>query len=321
MAANYTIILFYKYTKIKDPKGFMVYIRKTCEELSLKGRFLIAEEGINGTLEGTEGNIKEFSNILLSVGSTPETKDFGNFSDIQIKDSRGTGSAFPKLKVKVRKEIVALGLGDEDFDPNKITGTHLKPEELKSWYKKGKDFVVLDMRNDFEYQVGRFKNSINPSMEYFRDLPKMLPSLEPLKNKTVLTVCTGGVRCEKASGYLKQKGFKDVYQLDGGMHKYMEAFPGEDFLGGLYTFDNRIVMDFGGKNGGEREIVGKCSVCQGASESFTHCGQAECHKHLICCKNCLDKKGRIFCSLKCNLKHKVKKLLGMETFVPVKLEN
>lgn len=321
MEKNYTIILFYKYTKIKDPKGFMAYIKEVCKRLSLTGRFLIAEEGINGTLEGTNANIKEFSNILYKVGSTTDTKDFGNFNDIQIKESQGTGSAFPKLKVKVRKEIVALGLGEEDFDPNEVTGVHLKPEELKKWYETNKDFVVVDMRNDFEYQVGRFKNSINPSMEYFRDLPKMLPSLEPLKNKTVLTVCTGGVRCEKASGYLKQKGFKDVYQLDGGMHKYMEKFPGEDFLGTLYTFDNRIVMDFGGKDGGEREVVGKCSLCKSPSESFTHCGQAECHKHLICCKSCLTQKGRIFCSLKCHIKHKVKKLLGKETFVPVKLEN
>lgn len=313
---KYTIILFYKYTKIADPKGFVLWMKKLTEKCALKGRVLIAKEGINGTLEGTNENISIFVDAFKKVGTDEETKNFGNFSDIQIKDSVGTGNAFPRLKVKERKEIVALGLGEEDFDPNEITGIHLKPEELKKWYKENKDFVVVDMRNDFEFEVGRFKNSINPPMEYFRDLPKALPTLMPLKDKTVLTVCTGGVRCEKASGYLKKKGFKDVYQLDGGMHKYMEKFPGEDFLGTLYTFDNRVVMDFGGK----REVVGKCKSCQKACETFSHCGQNECHKHLLVCRECMDKKGRVFCGIKCKLKYLRDVILGKKS-VPVRIEN
>lgn len=317
---KYKIILFYKYTKIADPVGFVAWMKNLATPLLLKGRVLIASEGINGTLEGTEENISLFIESFKKVGSDTETKNFGNFSDIQIKESVGTGSAFPKLKVKARKEIVALGLGDEDFDPNEITGVHLKPEELKKWYENKKDFVVVDMRNDFEFDVGRFKNSINPPIEYFRDLPKAIPTLEHLKEKTVLTVCTGGVRCEKASGYLKKKGFKDVYQLDGGMHKYMEKFPGEDFLGTLYTFDNRVVMDFGGKDGGEREVVGRCKECKNKCETFSHCGLSGCHKHLIVCRECLDKKGRIFCNLKCKAKHIWNMILGKRS-VPVKIEN
>lgn len=314
MKEKFTIILFYKYTKVEKPEALCAWHKDLLSKLGMKGRVLIANEGINGTLEGTDENVHVYIQALRSID--PET-GMGNWSDIEVKESAGTGNAFPKLKVKVRKEIVALGLRDEDFDPNVITGVRLKPTELKEWYEKGKDFVVVDMRNDFEFAVGRFKNSINPPMEYFRDLPKALPSLEHLKDKTVLTVCTGGVRCEKASGYLKKKGFKDVYQLHGGMHKYMEQYPGEDFLGTLYTFDNRIVMDFGGN----REVIGKCQECKNSCETFTHCGRGECHKHLICCEDCLNRKGRIFCTMKCKIKFLINKLLGKETLVPVKIEN
>jgi UPF0176 protein len=147
----------------------------------------------------------------------------GNFSDLWFKHSPGTGNAFPKLKVKVRKEIVTLGLGEEgDIDPNEITGTHLKPEELKQWIDNGEDVTIIDMRNDYEYKVGHFAGSINPKLDNFRDLAVTLPKLEHLKDKKVLTVCTYGVRCEKASGFLKSKGFNDVYQLDGGIGSYMK---------------------------------------------------------------------------------------------------
>ncbi len=296
---EYTILLLYKYTKVENPENFKNWMRVLCEKLNLKGRIIIAKEGINVTLEGKTEDTKEYIEKLKKCGV--KNPEFGDFSDVHVKTSKGTGNAFPRLSVKVRNEIVSLHLGEEDFSPTEITGSYLKPEELKKWYEENKDFVIVDMRNDYEFKVGHFKNSINPQFENFRDLPKKLNEFEDIKEKTVVTVCTGGVRCEKASGYLKKKGFKNVYQLHGGMHTYMEEFPGEDFLGALYTFDNRVVMDFGGN----REIVGRCDMCNAPSERYVNCSNLMCHKHFICCENCIPKDKPIFCSDSCKEKVKI----------------
>jgi UPF0176 protein len=212
---------------------------------------------------------------------------------IDWKTSEGSGQSFPRLSVKVRPEIVSLKLGEDDLDPNEITGVHLSPDELNRWYENNpNDFVVVDMRNDYEFKVGHFRNSINPEMENFRDLPKVLPKLENLKEKKVVTVCTGGVRCEKASGYLVKKGFKNVYQLHGGMHRYMEKFGNKDFLGKLYVFDGRVVA--GGE--GEHEVVGKCYECGDKTEFYTNCKNDVCHKHLLVCNNCKGDREDFYCS-------------------------
>lgn len=305
MNKEYKIILYYKYVKIDKPEALLAWHRATCDLLDLKGRVIIAKEGINGTLEGTVENVERYKDMLRVIGKDPATKMMGRFGDIEFKESVGTGSAFPKMKIKVRPEIVSLHLGEDDLDPNEITGKHLAPEALKQWYEKGEDFVVIDMRNDYEFEVGRFKNSINPSLENFRDLPKQLDKLESLKDKKVLTVCTGGVRCEKASGYLLKKGFKDVYQLHGGMHKYMEKYPGEDFLGTLYTFDNRITMDFGGN----REVVGKCFHCKSATERCENCANPNCNRRMVVCDSCVENNIKPWCSENC------KKFCGVEVVI------
>ncbi len=292
---KYRILLYYKYVKIENPEALLAWHRAVCDLLGLKGRILIAKEGINGTVEGTLDNTERYMTMLRAIGKDKVTKMMGKFSDIEFKESVGTGEAFPKMKIKVRSEIVSLHLGDDDIDPNEITGTHLEPEELKKWYESGEDFVVLDMRNDYEYAVGRFRNSVNPSLENFRDLPKQLDKVSDLKDKKVVTVCTGGVRCEKASGFLVKNGFKDVYQLHGGMHKYMEKFPGEDFLGTLYTFDNRITMDFGGN----REVIGECFSCKGKTERCENCANPNCNRRLICCDDCIAKSVKPWCSEEC----------------------
>ena len=185
---------------------------------------------------------------------------------MHIKKSESSGCAFPKLSIRVRSEIVASGL-PTTINPRKDTGTHLAPTELKEWIEQKKNFEIIDMRNGYEYAVGHFKNSHASGMENFRDLPDVASNFEKYKNKPVVTVCTGGIRCEKASAYLKHIGFTDVYQLDGGIHTYMEKFPGEDFLGTLYTFDNRVTMDFGGT----REVVGHCIHCNQHAETYADC--------------------------------------------------
>lgn len=289
MKSEFTIILFYKYITIADPEKLMQKQKLLCQRLGIKGRMLIAKEGINGTFEGTDENIEVYLHDLLS---------HPDFADIHIKKSKGTGSAFPKLSIKVRSEIVATHLEERDIDPNKVTGKYLTSEELHEWFKSGKEFYIVDMRNDYEQSVGVFKNSLNSGMGNFRDLPKVLDSLEHLKNKTILTVCTGGVRCEKASGFLVTNGFEDVYQLYGGIVTYMEKYPGEDFLGSLYVFDNRLVMGFN-MDDPNREVIGKCIVCKEPSENFINCKDGFCHRHFIVCERCLNGEDAILCPMGC----------------------
>lgn len=293
MNNEHEIIIFYRYTPVPDPLGFVAWQKIMGAELGLTGRILIAKEGINGTLEGTKDHLAEYERRMHLQDGGVGT--FGNFSDLWFKRSPGTGTAFPKLKVKVRSEIVTLGLGEEDLDPNEVTGTHLTPQELKEWILNGEEFEIIDMRNDYEYKVGHFRGSINPMLENFRDLAKVTPELENLKEKKVLTVCTYGVRCEKASGYLKNKGFKNVYQLDGGIGTYMKAFPGEDFLGSLYVFDNRITERFTD----DYEVVGVCENCHEKSEHYSNCAFGDCHKKMIVCEACLLRDGEMWCKEEC----------------------
>jgi UPF0176 protein len=294
-ATSYKIIIFYKYTKISDPVGFMRWHKTFAEEHKLTGRVLIASEGINGTLEGSDEQIALYEAAIHAQDGSKG--NFGNLSDVWFKESVGTGNAFPKMKVKVRDEIVTLGLGADDIDPNQITGTHLSPVELKQWFESGEEFEIIDMRNDYEYRVGHFKGSRDPGLENFRDLPKALPQLEPLKEKKVLTVCTYGVRCEKASGYLKQQGFKQVYQLNGGIGSYMKAFPGEDFLGSLFVFDNRLLERFTDNY----PVCGVCQRCSATTENYSNCARPECHKKMLVCERCLEKEGKIWCSEDCRI--------------------
>ncbi|MDE2030981.1 MAG: rhodanese-related sulfurtransferase [Patescibacteria group bacterium] len=303
MVNKHTIILFYKYVHIDDPKGLRDAQFDLCKHLGMKGRMIIAKEGINGTYEGTDEACREYMDIM---------KADSRFADTHWKISEGTsdGTAFPRLSVKVRKEIVSLHLGEEeDIDPNQITGTHLKPEMLKKWYEEGKEFHVVDMRNDYELRVGKFEGTAFPDLNNFRDLKKNIKKIEDLKDKTVVTVCTGGVRCEKASGLLKREGFKDVYQLDGGIVSYMEKYPGENFKGSLYVFDKRIVMNFDDPN--KHEIIGHCTKCGTPSEHYVNCANLMCHDHFICCENCLKTDsikhppyGEAYCNTWCVIKWK-----------------
>lgn len=284
---EYQIILFYKYVKISNPEEVRDWQKEICERLDLKGRCIMASEGINATFEGTKENIKKYINEL--------EKD-ARFCKIHFKLSTGIGNAFPKLSIKARKEIVSLHLGVCDIDPNEITGIHLKSEKLHQWIKEGREFYIVDMRNAYEHKVGHFENSILPPIENFRDLPKVVEQISHLKNKIVLTVCTGGVRCEKASGFLMTQGFNYVYQLDGGIVSYMELYPNEDFTGKLYVFDGRVAMGFY-TDDEKHKIIGQCDACGEQSENYVNCANPVCHRHFINCGKCLEKnEGKAFCT-------------------------
>ncbi len=280
----FTILLFYKYVEITDPQALADTQRALCERLSLRGRIIVAHEGINATLEGTTEMITAY---CAELTADPR------FADVHLKKSVGTGKAFPKLSIKVRKEIVTLGLpATRDIDPRTTTGKYLSPQQLQEWFAAGKKFKIVDMRNDYEHKVGHFKGSVLPPLHNFRDLPKALPTLEPLKHETVLTVCTGGVRCEKASGFLVKNGFTDVYQLAGGIVSYMEQFersadgsrPAQNFLGSLYVFDDRVTMAYASPV--ERPVIGSCAVCAAPTETYINCAHDVCHKHFLVCAGC-----------------------------------
>jgi UPF0176 protein len=280
---NYQILLFYKYVPIGNPIHEMREQKRLCESLGLKGRIILASEGINGTVEGevskTEEYIKEMS------------KD-KRFKDVHWKKSEGNGNAFPKLSVKVREEIVSMHLHENDIKPWSVTGKYLEPEQLHEWFQNKKEFFIVDMRNDYEQKAGYFEGSVLPPLTNYRDLPKILPQLESLKDKTVLTVCTGGVRCEKASGFLVANGFSDVYQLKGGIVSYMEKYPNEHFKGKLYVFDGRVLMGFN-INSPQHEVVGRCERCLEKSENYINCDTVGCHRHFILCQNCISLTGKI----------------------------
>jgi UPF0176 protein len=286
---THQVLLFYKYVTISDPEQFKLWYKGLCEKHNLTGRTLVAEEGLNGTVEGLVLDTEAFAKELLSDA---------RFSDMQIKRSVGTGKSFPKLSVKVRPEIVGTRYPKE-IDPRVYTPKHLSPDELRAWYETQKDFVVVDMRNSYEFESGHFKNSIDPGMVASRELPEKIKKIKEaigdVENRTVLTVCTGGVRCEKMAAYLESTGVKNVYQLDGGMHSYMEKYPGKDFLGTLYTFDERLVMDFGG----DREVIGKCKRCEVKTEKYQNCANAVCNMLFLICDGCMSSEGPGFCSEKC----------------------
>jgi UPF0176 protein len=286
---NYEIILYYKYVNLNDTEAVLGWQKILCSFLGLKGRIIVASEGINGTLEGTKGAISEYRKEM-------ERDD--RFVGIHYKVSVGSGDSFPRLSVKLRKEIVSLHLGDRDFSPIETTGKRLAPEELRTWYEQNKDFVILDMRNDYECKVGQFAETVMSGLKNFRDLRIKLPELEKFKNKTILTVCTGGVRCEKASGFLVKEGFRDVYQLEGGIVSYMERYPNQNFQGKLYVFDKRVTMGYD-TNSPEHQVIGKCDRCGRESDNYGDCANISCPRHLVCCSECRAKDGQVFCSEEC----------------------
>lgn len=274
---HYNVLLFYKFVDVADPATLRDEQRAFCELHGMKGRILIGEEGINGTLEGT----KEATDAYVAMMNAHPL-----FRDMPFKRSVGTGAAFPKLKVKVRPEIVTLGAGR--FDVKNETAKELTAEEFDALYENDDDFVVLDLRNDFEVASGYFEKTVDPKLAHFRDLPEKVGELAHLKNKKVVTVCTGGIRCEKATCLLKQEGFTDIYQLKDGIHTYMEKFPNKRWKGTLFVFDNRMTTDV--VETPARDIVGTCVYCTTSTESYYNDDSVAPSRKLLVCDACYEVK-------------------------------
>lgn len=272
------ILLFYKYVHIQYPKQILKWQKKVCKELGLTGRILLGHEGINGTLGGTVENTDKYKEIM---------NGHPLFDGIDFKEAHGGAEYFPRLYVTVRNEIVHLGV-----DPEKITpadgGKHLTPDEVHELIKKHPDnLIILDTRNDYEWRIGRFESpntkTILPDIQNFRELPQYIDEhLNEFKDKEVLMYCTGGIRCERATSYLKSKHVaKEVYQIKGGIQRYTEKYPDGFFRGKNYVFDGRVADKI------NDDILTTCDICNIAYDEYTNCVNTKCNKHYIACDPCI----------------------------------
>ena len=274
------IILFYKFRPIADPEVARLWQTELCARLGLKGRILISRHGINGTLGGELADLRRYKS---------EMNKSGIFRGIDYKWSEGSAEDFPRLSVRVRDEVVTFNAADELVVSEKGIengGQHLKPAQLHKLVKeRGDDVVFFDGRNKYEAKIGKFKNAVVPDVETSRDFIKEIekPEYESLKDKPVVTYCTGGIRCEILSALMKNRGFKEVYQLDGGIVKYGQMY-GSDGLweGKLHIFDNRMVTAFSP----EAEDIGDCIHCDGKTSNYINCANKQCNKLVLVCEGC-----------------------------------
>ena len=267
----YRVLLYYKYVPIEDPVTFAQEHLAACKEIGLKGRILVSDEGINGTCSGTIEQTDAYMDMM---------KADNRFADMAYKIDEAEGHAFKKMHVRPKREIVHLGLAD-DINPNELTGKYLSPKEFFE-QMQAEDTIVIDARNDYEFDVGHFRGAIRPDIRNFRDLPDwMLENREMFEGKKVLTYCTGGIRCEKFSGWLVREGFEDVAQLHGGIATYAKdpEVRGQLWDGQMYVFDERIAVPI---NQVEHVIVGKDHFTGEPCERYVNCANPDCNDKILC---------------------------------------
>jgi UPF0176 protein len=281
------ILLYYAFSPIADPEAVRLWQRDLCEGLGLRGRIIVSPHGINGTVGGDIDKVKTYLR---------KTKEFPGFKKLDAKWSDGTGLDengfsldFPKLSVKTRPEVVAFGVPEEiEVSSRGIVGggKKLKPHELDALVEeRGDEVVFFDGRNAWEAQIGRFKNAVIPDVTTTHDFVKEIESgkYDHLKDKPVVTYCTGGIRCEILTPIMKARGFKEIYQIDGGIVRYGEARGNEGLWeGSLYVFDNRISIDFAPNV----KILGECAECGTASNTMVNCADVSCREQHVVCAEC-----------------------------------
>ncbi|WP_105567743.1 oxygen-dependent tRNA uridine(34) hydroxylase TrhO [Microbacterium halophytorum] len=281
------VLLFYVFTPLADPEAIRLWQRDLAEALGLRGRLLISRHGLNGTLGGDMPALKRY---------VRKTKEYAPFAGLDVKWSEGTGLDadggsldFPRLSVKVRDEIVSFGAPDElEVSRAGVVGggAHLTPDELHRMIDERDDVVFFDGRNAFEAEIGRFRGAIVPDVATTHDFVAELDSgkYDHLKNRPVVTYCTGGIRCEVLSSLMTSRGFDEVYQLDGGIVRYAEAFGATGLWeGSLYVFDGRESVSFGG------DVIGRCRACGSPSERIANCVDESCRARTVLCEACGDR--------------------------------
>lgn len=293
------IILYYKFTPLKDPQAVMLWQRALCRELNLRGRIIVSPHGINGTVGGEMEDIKAY---------IKETKQLDGFKETVFKWSDGSREDFPRLSVKVRPELVGFkAAGETIVDEKGVVGggTHLKPAQVHELVEKyGDDVVFFDGRNAHEAKIGKFRGAVVPDTNTSRDFIPELESgkYDDLKDKKIVTYCTGGIRCEVLSVMMKNRGFEDVYQIDGGIVKYGEAY-GDDGLweGSLRVFDDRMTVDFSD----HAKTIGDCTHCSSKTSNFENCAFANCNDLVLICETCKENPDLLFHTEACRERAKI----------------
>lgn len=269
------ILLYYVFTPLADPEAIRLWQRDLCESLGLGGRILISKDGMNGTVGGDLPAVKKYLR---------KTREYAPFSGIDFKWSDGAGDDFPRLSVRLRDELVSFGApGELKVDEQGVVGggTRLTPEQLHELVAE-KQVAFFDGRNAFEAEIGRFEGAIVPEVANTREFIAELDSgkYDHLKDQPIVTYCTGGIRCEVLSSLMINRGFGEVYQLDGGIARYGETF-GDSGLwrGSLYVFDGRMAVDFTP----DAAIIGRCYRCESPTNHMQNCHELSCRVQLVVC--------------------------------------
>lgn len=284
---KYQVLLYYYYTDIEDPEAFSAEHLELCKGMNLKGRILVANEGINGTVSGTVEDTEKYMEYM---------KNHPLFDGIVFKIDPSEGHTFKKMHVRPRPELVNLSLED-DINPREMTGEYLEPKDFYA-QMQDENTIVLDARNTYEYDVGHFRGAIRPDVETFRELPEWVrENRDMLEGKRILTYCTGGIRCEKFSGWLKREGFEDVGQLHGGIATYGKdpEVKGQNWDGMMYVFDERLTVPV---NQVEHNVVGRDHFDGTPCERYINCANPECNDQILASEE-NEAKHLGGCSLEC----------------------
>jgi len=269
-----TICALYKFVRLENYKSLQAPLLAKMNSLAVKGTLLLAAEGINGTISGSQSAIEQVLSFLA------ENEGLVNISH---KESYADENPFHRTKVKLKKEIVTMGV--EGIDPNQVVGTYVKPQDCNALISDP-EVLLVDTRNDYEVEIGTFEGALNPDTETFREFPKYVKdNLDKTKHKKVAMFCTGGIRCEKSTAYLKEQGFEEVYHLEGGILKYLEEVPSEETMwqGECFVFDGRVAVNHGLEQG----QYDQCFACR-----FPLTEQEKQNVHYIkgvSCHRCHDK--------------------------------
>ena len=274
------ILLFYLFTPLRDPEAIHQWQRVLCESLNLRGRIIVSPHGINGTVGGSLADVKNY---------VKATKRYEPFKHIDFKWSEGTGEDFPRLSIKVRDELVAFGVPHEievNVDGVVNGGTPLTPREVNELVdRRGDDVIFFDGRNAFEATIGKFKNAVVPDVKTTHDFIGEIESgkYDDFKDRPVVTYCTGGIRCEILTVLMKNRGFSEVYQLDGGIVRYGETF-GDDGLweGPLFVFDERMTVEFSDHT----KTISQCESCGNPTSRYVNCSNLSCRALILLCDPC-----------------------------------
>jgi len=265
-------ILFYKYVELENLPELKEKLLSRARELGLLGKILIASEGINGCVSGENENIDAYTFFLSRIKG---------FEDIEYKEADTPQHTFKKVFVRIRKEIVTL-----KQDTNlKNKAAYIEPQEFKELLEK-EEVILVDARNNYESKIGRFKNAICPDIEVFSEWPQAVKDLEEMKNKTIVTYCTGGIRCEKASAYMVEQGFKNVRQLHGGIIRYGQEVGDDHWEGKCFVFDRRGAVNIDPKK--QSHDISQCEQCAIPSSNYHNCVNVDCDRMSILCEECVE---------------------------------